>query len=357
MGGDKPPQADGPEKRGRGHPEADGPENRGRGRPTIITAPARTPPPEAMPRAQPAPTVIGPAAAKARPPRDLPAPERKSMGPTAIPGVAPERVSVTPADLRKLAPGLRPAIADEALRLVQQLAPARLSERNVVLWGHRLQQDYTALVSQTLDLTQSDVLRNVSGHVGRMIDILGSIDIEAACGAVPASLLRQVLRGANSRIDTPGELARARGELDQLIGLMNAAFGALLGFRETLDQHARKIDALGDAAEAAALAALYLAGHLAATAPNLSQRFTDRSMSLTQTVAQIRSGAALRSAQIEQPLQLISTIQNVALVMVPGWLTSIAALYSLLNASRQPTPTEARELANQLRTILQQFKT
>lgn len=330
MGRDKPPRADGPG-------------DRVALRPTVIVPPARK-----------SPTAIIPAAGRDRP---LPAPERKSMGPTAIPGIAPERIAVTLADLRKLSPGLRPAVADEALRLVQTVAPARLSDRNVVMWGHKLQQEYTALVSQTLDLTQSDVLRNVSAHVGRMIDILGSIDIEAACGVESSSLFGQVFKGLNARIDSPAELARARTELDQLIGLMNRSFGALLGFKETLDQHARKIDALGDAAEAAALAALHLAEHLAPTAPTLSQRFTDRSMSLTQTVAQIRSGLALRNAQIEQPLHLIATIQNVALVMVPGWLNSIAALSTLMDANRKPTPTEARELANQLRTILQQFKT
>ncbi|MES2666623.1 MAG: hypothetical protein V4712_11015 [Pseudomonadota bacterium] len=348
MGRDEPPQVDGPDDR--------------RGlRPTVIGPVGGKAAREA---GKPAPTVIGAVAAREKPqrpppaPRDLPAaPERKSIGPTAIPGVAPERIAVTPADLRRLSPGLRPPVADEALRLVQTVAPARLSERNVVLWGHKLQQDYTALVSQTLDLTQSDVLRNVSAHVGRMIDILGAIDIEAACGVADTGLIAGLFKGANSRIDSPDELARARGELDHLIGLMSAAFGDLLGFRETLDQHARRIEALGDAAEATALAALFLADHLGQDAPALAQRFTDRSMSLTQTVAQIRSGSALRTAQIEQPLHLIATIQNVALVMVPGWLTSIAALSTLRDTNRLPTPTEARELANQLRTILQQFKT
>lgn len=261
------------------------------------------------------------------------------------------------AALRTLSPGVRPAIAEEALRLARAVVPSRLSDRSVVLWGHKLQQDYTDLVSQTLKLTQSDVLRNVSAHVGRMIDILGAIDIEAVCGAAPASgLLGGLFKSVNSRIDTPAELARARAELDHLLRLMSDAFGDLLGFKEALEAHSAKIAALGDAAEATALAALYLGGHLTGIAPELSQRFTERSMSLTQTVAQIRSGAALRAAQIEQPLQMIATIQNVALVMVPGWLGNIAALSGLIETRRQPNPTEAREMAHQLRTILQQFK-
>lgn len=333
-------------------------------RPTVISPPARKPPPSTAAQAQGQPTVIGNIAAKDRPPRmppapqGLPTPERKPLGPTAIPGFAPERIAVDPASLRKLSPGLRTAVADEALRLVQQVAPSRLSDRNVVMWGHSLQQDYTALVSRTLELTQSDVLRNVSAHLARMIDILGAIDIEAVCGVAPASgLFGQLFKGVNSRIDTPDELRRAQIELDQLIRLMNDAFGPLMGFKEALEQNARKIDALGDAVEAAALAALFLADHLAPAAPALSNRFTERSMSLTQTVAQIRSGSALRSAQIEQPLQLIATIQNVALVMVPGWLGSIAALSTLSGTSGAPNPTEARELAHQLRNILQHIRT
>lgn len=79
-------------------------------------------------------------------------------------------------------------------------------------------------------------------------------------------------------------------------------------------------------------------------------------MSLTQTVAQIRSGASLREVQIEQPLRLIEAIQNVALVMVPGFLGSIAALTTMLDSNRKLTPTEAGELTYQLRSILQQLQ-
>jgi hypothetical protein len=267
-------------------------------------------------------------------------------------------MAVDAADLRKLAPGVRPATAEEALRLARMVVPSRLSHRSVVMWGHSLQQDYTNLVSRTLELTQSEILGSVSAHVGRMIELLSSIDVEAVCGAAaPSGLFSQYFKGINRRIDTPAELQRARTELDQLLRLMNDAFRPLLGFRDVLDQHAREIDALGDAAEAASLAALFLADHFKQSEPLLAQRFTERSMSLTQTVAQIRSGSPMRSAQMEQPLQLLATIQNVALVMVPGWLGSIAALSSLQNTPRQPTPTEARELANQLRDILQQFQT
>ncbi len=346
----KPPSPDGPGQGG----------DRGGPRPTVIAMPDR-PGRQSAVKLPARPTVIdiaAPAAKPARiPPPDPPAPERKSFAPTAMVGVTSPRIAVTPADLQALSPGVRPEVAEAALRLVQAFAPANLTDRKVVMWGHPLQQDYSDLVSRTLDLSQSDILRNVTAHVGRMIEILGAIDIEAVCGAAPASgVFGQYLKSVNSRIDTPAELLRARDELGQLIHLMNAAFGDLIGFKEVVEQHARQIDALGDAAEAAALAALFLSKHFSRTEPAQAQRFTERSMSLTQTVAQIRSGGAMRSAQIEQPLALIATIQNVALVMVPGWLGSIAALTTMLDTNRQPTPTEARELAFQLRDILLKLK-
>ena len=65
----------------------------------------------------------------------------------------------------------------------------------------------------------------------------------------------------------------------------------------------------------------------------------------------------MRALQIEQPLRLVAAIQNVALVTVPGLLGGIAALAAMLEERRQVTPTQAGELAYQLRTILQQLKT
>ena len=128
------------------------------------------------------------------------------------------------------------------------------------------------------------------------------------------------------------------------------------GFWPKLARTAARIEGMGDEAEASALAASFLSDHLRVSRPPLSQRFLERAMSLTQTVAQIRSGASMRDVQIEQPIRLIGAIQNVALVMVPGFLGSIASLTTMLENNRKLTPTEAGELSYQLRNILQQLK-
>lgn len=190
-----------------------------------------------------------------------------------------------------------------------------------------------------------------------MADILGTIDIEAVCaGASRAGIFGEYFKKANSRIDTAAELEAARIELDQLVRLMGETLEQLLSFKETLEQQPRRIEDMGDDAEAAALAASFLSDHLRASRPPLSERFLERAMSLTQTVAQIRSGVSMREMQIEQPLRLIGAIQNVALVTVPGYLGIIASLTTMLESNRKLTPTEAGELAYQLRNILQQLK-
>ncbi len=311
-------------------------------KPSVMTTPARAPRP-------------------ARAPAKAAAPEPRNAGvvkPTAIPGVERKRIAVDRADLAKLSPQSRPGVLDEARCLVESFVVEGARDRQAVLWGHRLQQDYSKLVSRSLELSQAEIVKRVTAHIGRMTDILAAIDLEAVCGVAPArGLLTQYLKTVNSRIDTPDELQRARAELDQLLALMGAALEPLLSLKETLERHSRGIEGIGDEVEAAALAAEFLSGHLGDNAKALSQRFLERSMSLTQTVAQIRGSAAMRTLQIEQPLRLIAAIQNVALVMVPGWLGSIAALAAMLEEKRQVTPTQAGELAYQLRTILQQLKT
>jgi len=79
-------------------------------------------------------------------------------------------------------------------------------------------------------------------------------------------------------------------------------------------------------------------------------------MSLTQTVAQIRSGVSLREMQIEQPLRLIGAIQNVAIVTVPGYLGSVASLTTMLKSNRSLTPTETGELAYSIVTSFSNSK-
>lgn len=316
------------------------------------------------------PTVIGqldrsgaPAGAPAAPQGRAPSEPRstavpKAFAPTAIPGVERKRIAVGIEEIRRLSPGANPDVLERARRLIETYVEEEASDRAAVLWGQHAQEDYSKLVSETLSLSRADVLVSVTQHLNRAMEILRSIDLEAVgAGRRSGGLIGEYLSGLNKKIDTLDELEAARAELDQLVRLMSAALDDLLNLKERLETQSRRIDEIGDEVEAAAVAAQFLSEHLSARSPELSQRFLERSMSLTQSAVQIRGSTSMRATQIEQPLRFIGAIQNVALVLLPGWLGSIASLSVLSREGRRLTPTEAGDLARQLRNIVEQLQT
>lgn len=270
--------------------------------------------------------------------------------PTAIPGVERRRIAVTIRDLKALSPGAAMAVYERALKLVSTFVVEKSAERTAILWGHERQKAYGDLVTATLALSQAPLLRRVDGYLTRMMDILGSIDLMAVCGYGNGGLAR-LFSGVNDKVDTPEELRTAQAELDQLVGYLGVALHDLLDLKDKLEHHSREVADIGVELEASALAALFLARRFQQEKGGLAQRFTERSMSLTQTVAQIRSGDPMRAIQIEQPVRLVRAVQEVALVMLPGLLASLASALTLLGRNRL-TLTQAGELTHQLRTIL-----
>lgn len=310
--------------------------------PTVMRPPARG-------------TAAGPRSPATQTGRRQPGGPLRVAAPTAITGTERKRLPVRLEDLRKLAPGTSPDVLARALRLVERYVAEDATDGTVVLWGHRLQQDYAGLVSETLARSQSDVLARVTVYLNRMMELLGSIDLVAVAGVADDGLgLGRYLGRLSKRIDTREELRAAQVEMDQLGKLMAAAMDDLLRLKVEIERSSQRIDQLGDDVEGAALAAQFLSTYLQRTDEGLSRRFLERSMSLTQTALQIRGSASLRDSQIEQPLRLIGAVQSVALVMVPGWLGSIASLTAL--GGRKPTPTEANEMAFQLRKILERLQ-
>lgn len=289
-------------------------------------------------------------------PRHPPAP--RVFGPTAVPGVERKRIRASLEEFKKLSPGVSPDVLEMALRLVETYVEEEATDRTAVLWGQRSQEDYSELVSKNLSLSQADALLTATGYLNRMMEILRSIDIEAVASDTRAGgTIGEYLKGLNKKIDTLEELEAARVELDQLVKLMSAALDELLDLRERIEKQSRRIDEIGDEVDAAAVAAQFLSDYESKRSPQLSRRFFERSMSLTQSAVQIRGSTTIRATQIEQPLRLIDAIQNVALVTLPGWLGSIASLSVLFRGERKLTPTEAGELARQLRTIVEQMQT
>lgn len=275
--------------------------------------------------------------------------------PTAMPGAERNRIDVRSDELEKLTPGATAQVYKQARTLVEAFVADKATERRAILWGQDLQKAHSELVGEALALSRSSVLRKTEGYLARTMDILGSIDFLAACGHGSSGILSRVLQQMNKRIDTPGELAQAQAELERLVGLMDAALHELLDLKDRLLAVAERIDAAGERLEAASVAASFLSRHLESGKDAVAQRFAERALGLAQTVALIREGGATRRLQLEQPIHIISAIQNVALVMLPAFIGNIASV-SALSTARTTTPTEAGELAYRLREIIEQLK-
>lgn len=317
-------------------------------RPTVIGTPGaslRTPA-RAVPQAQ---DVLSP-------PRRVPAATPVVRQPTAIPGAERKRIEVAVRDLQALSPGAVAGVYEQARALVGAFAVDKASQRKAILWGHDLQKAHGDLVTETLTLARSPVLRQVEGYLARMMDILGSIDLMAVCGHGGDSVVGRLFQGINNRIDTPGELAQAQVELEQLLALMGGALERLLDLKDQLLRLSGSMEGMAAQVEASAIGALFLSERLRLDATALAQRFAERSMSLTQTLAQMRQTGSTREAQIEQPIRMIGAIQNVALVVMPAFIGSIASLSTLGAKKTAISPTEAGELAYRLRDIISQLK-
>ncbi len=271
--------------------------------------------------------------------------------PTAIEGVRPERIDVRAAELRALSVDASEAACEEATRLLKALTVAMLSQRRAALWGQEVQKSCQDRFGGSAAPGSAPFIEQA-----RMTDILGAIDLKAVCGHAKGGLLSGLARSIKRKIDTLAKLAVALDELRSLIGRLHAGVDRLLALKEGLRQRASAFERLQAEAEAAALAALFLSKRLAGQSPAIAQRFAERSMSLGVTLAKTRQGGGAYRAHIDQPLQLINAIQNVALVRMQGFITEMASLQALAKA-RHAFPAEALNMSYRLRDILHQLKT
>lgn len=217
--------------------------------------------------------------------------------PTAIPGVERKRIDVPPGALERLSPSASAEVYVLARALIAAFMVDKATERKAILWSQDLQKAYSDLVTEALALSRSPVLRKAEGYLARTMDILGSIDLLAACGHRFSDIIDRPFQGVNSRVDTPAELASARAELERLVALIAAAREELLDLGDRLLAVVERTEEAGEQLEAAALAALFLSQHLQNEKDAVAQRFAERAMSLTQTLALIREGSATRKIQ------------------------------------------------------------
>jgi hypothetical protein len=279
-----------------------------------------------------------------------------AVQPTAIEGVRPERIEVRIEELQELRPDASAAVCEEATRLLQALTVAMLSQRRAELWGQEAQKACKDRFGGSAAPVSAPFVQQARADLARMTDILDAIDLKAVCGHAKGGLLGGLTRSINRKIDTPAKLAGALDELRTLLQRMHAGFDRLLALKGGLQQRARVFEHLQVEVEAAALAAQFLSRRLATQSPAIAQRFAERSTSLGATLAQARQGDGAYRTHIEQPLQLISAIQNVALVRMPGLITEMTSLQALAKA-RSAFPAEALNMSYRLRDILHQLRT
>ncbi len=270
--------------------------------------------------------------------------------PTAIPGVQRLPLSVDLEQLKTLVPGTRPVVITAAGELLRTVVIGNLDQRKAMLWGQDVQKSYSDIVSKVLALAQTPGLKRAQVHLARMIEIMSAIDPLAICDA--STVLDRFAKNVNKKIDTPAEMAQVQVELQQLIGHLDASLNELLTLKIELEKSLSLLDVVALNVEVCSLSALYLAQVLASQNADLSTLFSQRSTSLTQTLAQIRQDATVRQIQIDQPVRLISAIQSVILVSLPGLLSALAALHS----SSKVTPTQARETSFQLEAFLENLR-
>ncbi len=334
----------------------DRPPQPGRLQPTVMKPPKERARTTRTATPAPEPSALQPSASQ--PPGSQASPPQAAAPgvatPTVVAGVRRQRIQVGMAELQALAPGAPMPVYDAAVRMVREVVDARMSDRRAVLWGHDVQKAYGDRVTGTFSLAQDPVVEQARAWVGRMSAILRDIDVMAVCGHGKGGLLGTLAKAVGNRIDTPRELSSALDELRLLLERTGGAIDRLLQLKERLQQHIDAIARIEVEIEASALAALFLSGHFATRSPELAQAFTDRSMSLTATLAQMRQNDPIYRLQLQQPLQLISAIQNVALVSLPACVAGMSALLALLS-NRGASPTEARDMHYQLRDLIGQL--
>lgn len=277
-------------------------------------------------------------------------PHAAKSAPTVMPGSAPVRLSIDPADLQRLAPNASSEVLAAAISLLGSLIPAHLSDRQALFWAQDLQEMHGRLVEDNLELMRDPLLREIPTHLKRLRDLLVRFDLESIL--TKSGLLTEAFRRVSGRIDTGAELQSARVEIEQLLHLLTGALDGLVDLKSRLDLRAEQLKPLGGRVEAASLAAAYLAE---TTGPKLQSAFQERRKSLSTTLIQIRSAEVQHAAQSSLPARLVVAIQNIALVALPAWLERLANFQAKLASSHRPSLTEARELNFRLADLIPLF--
>lgn len=299
-------------------------------------------------------TTIGSTTPPATPAPAAPAPAT----PTRLPGKGIVRAEVTVALVAAANPATKDgAVLERAVAIVKSLDLSSLCGNTALLWGQATQERHADLVGEGLTLARSDALEHARQHIGRIMEILGSIQLEKiftaakkGIGAFVAGLTGK----ATDAIDTPEELDGALRELGQIVDLLRRSTTALAALRDQITANDESIVQNGKEVEASLCAATFLAGYVrgkpADFKPDTASHLDARAQSLTATLASIVGHGGVRQVHADSPVSFIQLIQDVALVSLPDWISTISVA-KIAAASRPANPTEISVLAGDLQKV------
>jgi hypothetical protein len=279
--------------------------------------------------------------------------------PTKLPGKGIARAEVTSALIAAANPATKEeAVLNRAVAIVKSVDLSELCGNAALLWGQPTQERHAALVDEGLTLAQDGSLEQARRHVARIMEILSGIHLDRVFAATKkgvGALVAGLAGRATAATDTPEELESALRELGQIVNLLRATTGDLASLRGKVQANAEAIVQNGKEVEASLCAAAFLAGYVrgkpADFKPDTATHLDARAQSLTATLASIAGHGGVRQAQADNPVSFIQLIQDVALVSLPDWISTITAAKTAA-ASRPVNPTEVGVLADGLQKVM-----
>ena len=278
-------------------------------------------------------------------------------GATVVKGVERKRIRVTLGELRALCltqDGTETEVLEKAQHIIQVTNLEEADEKTFVFWGQKSQDAYGKLVSQSLELSISDVLSGSISLVEQLQKILTEVDVvQLATGS--GNIFSRICGTAKGNaIQSITEIST---NIEQIVAGLRPALPKLLKHKQKLETVQGETDKIAIDIEADAVSAEFLAGYIQreyATEPTWKSRadaLAGRSQSLTRTISEIVQTRLLRNTHNRQPLQLIDCIQHTVLETVPTWLSSFASIADALKADKKPNQTAIDQITAQLERI------
>ena len=286
-------------------------------------------------------------------------PSIPTFGPSAIQGNRRNRLPITLDNINNEFGDLSNADNELILQLILETNIEASSPSSITLWQQSLQKSYSDQVMIMLQMTRHESLDIAETRVHRVLDILQSIDLRGVLEFNKDGFFTKFLKLSNAEYDSPEELQNAEKELSQLVEVLNRESETLLQLHQRLSQIQEEIKRLENRVLCAANAANYLIKYFekqGEAGSKLSRQFEDRAMSLTKTRSQMLQNEAARKIQLDHLNQLLFTVQDVILVMLPDWLGSISAILSMLGMKKVVTLTEVMDLSDRQKKIISHLK-